>query len=157
MTSPRGSASHLQSSASKPASLQRSSSYNRAPCCQNGACEHGTLSPRARGGSNASERSGSKTLDPDENHEQDDAQDAHGQGGAFPGSADLSHNILGDALADGILGDGEQDGNGKGGSTTSWLARRHGVVHRRLMYVRTLGLDLHCQPCLSLAEDLSGY
>ena len=74
-------------------------------------------------------------------------------GGRHAGEADLTHGILGDALADGVLGSGAGDrlggandgkgGRGEGGeegnagntSTTQWLARRHGVKGRRVMYV----------------------
>lgn len=79
-----------------------------------------------------------------------------GNGGAFggrkAGETDLGHGLLGDAVTDGILGaggeeDGEEDGGGgkgvrakwkgavQGMSTTQWLARRHGIRGRRLMYV----------------------
>lgn len=64
----------------------------------------------------------------------------------------MGHGLLGDAVTDGILGaggeeDGEEDGGGgkgvrakwkgavQGMSTTQWLARRHGIRGRRLMYV----------------------
>ena len=74
-------------------------------------------------------------------------------GGRHAGETDLRHGILGDALADGVFGSGaggQLDGanDGKGGredgggeddeapmSTTQWLARRHGVKRRRVMYV----------------------
>ena len=74
-------------------------------------------------------------------------------GGRHAGETDLRHGILGDALADGLLGsgaggplegakdgegrrgDGGEDGNGEPISTTQWLARKHGVRGRRLMYV----------------------
>ena len=65
----------------------------------------------------------------------------------------MRHGILGDAFADGVFGSGAgnqlngandgKDGRGGGGgdgdggpmSTTQWLARRHGVKGRRVMYV----------------------
>lgn len=74
-------------------------------------------------------------------------------GGRHAGETDLRHGILGDALADGVFGSGaggqlegandgkggrgNGDGEGDGGpiSTTQWLARRHGVKGRRIMYV----------------------
>lgn len=73
-------------------------------------------------------------------------------GGRHAGETDLRHGILGDALADGVFGsraggqlDGANDGKGGRGdgsgegdggpmSTTQWLARRHGVKGRRVMY-----------------------
>ena len=74
-------------------------------------------------------------------------------GGRHAGETDLRHGILGDALADGVFGSGTGSqlhgaNDGKGGrgdrgedenggtiSTTQWLARRHGVRGRRIMYV----------------------
>ncbi|KAF2683987.1 hypothetical protein K458DRAFT_367340 [Lentithecium fluviatile CBS 122367] len=55
-------------------------------------------------------------------------------GGRYPGNAgdqaDVTHALLGDAVADGVLG----VGNGKK-STTSYLAERHGIKHKRMMYL----------------------
>ena len=73
-------------------------------------------------------------------------------GGRYPVQRDLPHSLLGDAGAEGLLGDGtggddaadDGDGNGergklraamKGTSTTQWLAKRHGVKGRRIMYL----------------------
>lgn len=74
-------------------------------------------------------------------------------GGRHAGETDLRHGILGDALADGVFGsgtagqlhgandkkggrgDGDEDGDGGTISTTQWLARKHGVRRRRIMYV----------------------
>jgi len=74
-------------------------------------------------------------------------------GGRYAGQENLRHEILGDAVADGILGDEPgnlpPDGDGEDGgearkkwkmgvqgmSTTQWLARKHGVTGRRKMYV----------------------
>ena len=59
-----------------------------------------------------------------------------GFGGRYPGGldaqtedADVTHALLGDAVADGVLG----AGNGQKKSTTKYLAERHGVKHPRLM------------------------
>lgn len=58
-----------------------------------------------------------------------------GFGGRYPGAidpqtgeaADATHALLGDAIADGVLG-------GRGGkSTTQYLAEQHGVRHKKLM------------------------
>ena len=82
-------------------------------------------------------------------------------GGRHAGETDLRHGILGDALADGVLGsgdggqmdeanhskDGRGDEGGKGDgplSTTQWLARRHGVKGRRVMYVVLRNSALEC-------------
>ena len=51
------------------------------------------------------------------------------------------HSILGDAVTDGLIGEGvgrenqEDDATIKMTSTTDWLARKHGVIRRRTMYV----------------------
>ena len=79
-----------------------------------------------------------------------------GNGGTFggrkAGQTDLGHELLGDAFTDGILGagnqgDGVEDEGGdgtikakwkgtvQGVSTTQWLARRHGIRGRRIMFV----------------------
>lgn len=77
-------------------------------------------------------------------------------GGRYAGEENLRHGILGDAVADGVLGgepgDEPPDGDGedgeearkkwkravKGMSTTQWLARKHGVTGRRKMYVLSM-------------------
>ena len=73
-------------------------------------------------------------------------------GGRYAGQRDLQHSLLGDAGAEGLLGDGtggdgaadEGDGSGERGklrgavegtSTTQWLAKRYGVRGRRIMYL----------------------
>lgn len=49
------------------------------------------------------------------------------------GSGTVSpHAIFGDAITDGLMG-----GPGNNTSTTSWLAKRHGIVHNRAMYVHS--------------------
>ena len=79
-----------------------------------------------------------------------------GNGGTFggrkAGRTDLGHELLGDAFTDGILGaghegDGVEDegedgrikakwkGTVHGMSTTQWLARRHNIRGRRIMFV----------------------
>lgn len=63
-------------------------------------------------------------------------------GGAFPGSRDsaesdapdATHALLGDTFADGLLNKG--NGNGPKMSTTRWLAERHGIKGKRLMYLK---------------------
>ena len=76
-----------------------------------------------------------------------------GNGGVFggrkAGETDLRHGLLGDAVADGLLGAGAMRGDdGEGGneearskwkgavqsmSTTQWLAHRHGIKRNRTM------------------------
>lgn len=143
-------------------------SYHR-PSCQQADCEHGALSPHA-----SRPTSSSSTRPPAPRHDsngytaihmgseyQPQPSDAHHHdsnsfGGKYGGKSDLTHGILGDALADGILGDGtgghldgEGDGANEGGgsakprwkgsvagiSTTQYLARTHDVKGRRIMYV----------------------
>ena len=118
---------------------------------------------------NESERAGRKSRDRDKGLNGDfvvettspqprtvPASEGGGQGG-IPADErrDLKHRILGDMLAEGVLGDdggsggGQSQGDGKDGkthpatldgvtdaiSTTQWLARRHGVKGRRKMYL----------------------
>ena len=136
-------------------SARTSHSYNR-PCCDQDECEHGLFSPHA---------SPPPTPDSDDQTPAGNARGSHytpthlayepqhtesGNGGMFggrhAGGTDLRHDILGDALADGIFGSGANNGKsgrGDGGegedgeplSTTQWLARKHGVKGRRVMYV----------------------
>lgn len=95
----------------------------------NGECEHGILSPHAsslhRAWEDSTER-GSGSF-----------------GGKFDSrGGDLTHEVLGDAVTDGLLGGrrgqaGDDDGPGnKHTSTTEWLATKHNVKGRRKMYVR---------------------
>jgi high affinity sulfate transporter 1 len=65
----------------------------------------------------------------------------HSFGGAFPGiseqpegdAPDATHALLGDALADGAL---NKKANGQKMSTTRWLAERHGIKDKRMMYLK---------------------
>ena len=54
-----------------------------------------------------------------------------GTGAGVNESADVTHGLLGDTIADGVLGGG--DGNKM--STTNYLAKRHDVRSRRKMCV----------------------
>jgi hypothetical protein len=91
--------------------------------CGREDCNHGTMSPRPW--SHASHKSYYGTINTET------------FGGRYPGSvdpdtgepADEAHALLGDAVVDGVLG-----GNGQK-STTSYLAERHGVKHKRMMYL----------------------
>lgn len=137
-------------------------SYHR-PCCQQEECEHGTLSPHA------SRRNSSSSVNPPQSNSNYDAYtpvrmsrnfqanetqnvNAGDHGGRYAGQRDLQHSLLGDAGAEGLLGDGtggdgaadEGDGSGERGklrgavegtSTTQWLAKRYGVRGRRIMYL----------------------
>jgi hypothetical protein len=61
-------------------------------------------------------------------------------GGSFPGiqetaedgAPDEAHALLGDAFADGVL----NKKNGQKMSTTQWLAERHGIKDKRMMYLK---------------------
>lgn len=83
-------------------------------------CAHGDFSPRLRSRSNSSS-----------------IQSPLGLGGRYPGGsgaaegddADNVHGVLGDTIADGLLGGKTRM------STTKWLAQRHGVRHPRLIYL----------------------
>ena len=94
-----------------------------------GDCEHGILSPRAssvKGSWDDSTERGSGSY-----------------GGKFDSrGGDMVHGVLGDAITDGLLGEGrgrqgKDDGEQgiKHTSTTDWLAREHHVKGRRKMYV----------------------
>ena len=97
----------------------------RASCnhCASGDCEHGLLSPQI--------------FDPSSTKRRNDSYggklDSHG--------GDIIHRVLGDAVTDGLIGQNEGRGdhveNGETNkmSTTDWLARRHGIMRRRTMYV----------------------
>lgn len=94
--------------------------WDAASGCGSENCEHGTLSPRPY----SPKDYGSINSDA-------------GFGGRYPGSldahtgepSDVTHALLGDAVADGVLG----GGGGQKMSTTRYLAERHGVRHRRMM------------------------
>ncbi len=95
----------------------------------NGECEHGILSPRASSVHHAWE---------------DSTERGSGSfGGKFNSrGGDLTHEVLGDAVTDGLLGGrrgqtGDNDEQGtKHTSTTEWLATKHNVKGRRRMYVQ---------------------
>jgi hypothetical protein len=98
--------------------------YHRASVCGNRHCNHGTFSPRcsirsSRGGSISSQ---------------------NGSGGRYPGhtidggDSSQANQLLGDGIADGLLG-GLESGRDSKLSTTKWLAMRHGVKNTKRMYV----------------------
>lgn len=99
--------------------------WGRSSCnyCGNGECEHGLLSPRAWDDPTTERGNGSYG----------GKLDSHG--------GDTMHSVLGDAVTDGLIGgrvgreDQEDDGAIQKMSTTDWLARKHGVIRRRTMYV----------------------
>lgn len=109
--------------------LAGSSSCNN---CGSGVCEHGALSPHPRG-----------TY---ENWDDTVSQRSNGSyGGRFDArGGDTMHSLLGDAVADGLIGDtiGSEDQDDFGGikktSTTERLARTHGITKTRRMYVRRM-------------------
>lgn len=135
-------------------------SYHR-PSCHQEECEHGVLSPHASRPTSSDSNKPRHTFSNQGNAQESNYKPTHlghdpqraesdigrGFGGRHAGETDLRHGILGDALADGVLGsgaggqlDGANDGKGGTGdgrimSTTQWLARRHGVKGRRVMYV----------------------
>ncbi|CAF9933722.1 MAG: hypothetical protein HETSPECPRED_008973 [Heterodermia speciosa] len=96
----------------------------RSSCnsCGTGDCEHGILSPHIFDHSNPKRRSDS-------------------YGGKLDSHGDVIHSVLGDAVADGLIGGNvEREDHGENGetnkmSTTDWLARRHGITGRRSMYI----------------------
>lgn len=98
--------------------------WDAASGCGSENCAHGTYSPRpisSRQGSYMSYGSF------------DSSQKGFGgtyRGGNMDGEdGDPTHSLLGDAIADGVMG----GGHGSKMSTTDWLARKHGVRSRRMM------------------------
>ena len=157
-------------------SRSQGSSYHR-PSCQQAECEHGALSPHAsRPNSSSSvlrtpleddQNAYTPThLGPDYEPQPSDTHQntADGFGGNYGEERDLTHGILGDAITDGVLGNGAgevlrrhnagtdgqtEDGTtsakdrGRGPvaamSTTQYLAKSHGVKGSRIMYVVICG------------------
>ncbi|KAF2639497.1 hypothetical protein P280DRAFT_470146 [Massarina eburnea CBS 473.64] len=85
-------------------------------------CNHGVMSPR-----------------PWSSMSYGSINSGNGFGGRYPGEidprtgepTDATHALLGDTVADGVLG----GGHGKM-STTSYLAQRNGIKHKRMMYLK---------------------
>ena len=100
--------------------------------CASGDCEHGTLSPRPRAALESW------------NHSVAGGKDDTFGGKFDSRGGDIVHNLLGDAVADGLIGetagrgDPDDDSGIKRMSTTEWLARRHGIKRRRTMYVHSI-------------------
>lgn len=101
--------------------------WDAASGCGSENCNHGSFSPRPlspRQGSYMSYGSFDSS-----------AMSQGGMGGTYPEGnidgedVDPTHSLLGDAIADGVMG----GGHGPKSSTTSWLAKRHGVRSRRMM------------------------
>ncbi|KAL6719828.1 hypothetical protein ACLMJK_001749 [Lecanora helva] len=149
---------HRPSTTSSAHSLTRPSYPYHRPSCQEETCEHGLLSPHASPPRSSSSSSKHYNSYADHHTSGDNVHDNGGGeqrtiehtnsgnsgpfGGRKAGETDLRHEVLGDAVADGLLGaggDGEERakgyGRGKGVSTTQWLAERHGVRGRRVMYL----------------------
>ncbi|KAF2122322.1 sulfate transporter family-domain-containing protein [Lophiotrema nucula] len=98
--------------------------WDQGSGCGSENCNHGTLSPRPW--THRSYGSMDSTTSRD------------GYGGRYPGglgeegeNADATHALLGDTVADGLLGGGQ----GHKMSTTNWLAQRHGIKNQRAMYL----------------------
>ena len=137
---------------------QNHHSYHR-PSCQEEECEHGLFSPHASPPSSSSSVRQPNTThlsqytpthlgyapEPSEAIEHTESGNGGAFGGRKAGETDFQHGLLGDAVADGLLGaGGGGDGDGprakfkgaaQGVSTTQWLARRHGIGRSRTMYV----------------------
>ncbi|KAF2731527.1 high affinity sulfate transporter 1 [Polyplosphaeria fusca] len=99
--------------------------WDRASGCGSENCNHGSLSPRPW-----THRSYGSI---------DSTMSREGFGGRYPGGlggqhgegADPTHALLGDTVADGVLG----GGSGQKMSTTKYLAKRHGIKNSRTMYL----------------------
>lgn len=102
-----------ESSGQRPVRPRASRNYSQTPCCsqgEEGECEHGAFSPTARPGSPTS-------LPPD-------AEAARNEfGGRYARSTSLAsgvHGVVGDAIADGIFGDGRIFGSGDDNTRKGW-------------------------------------
>ncbi|KAJ4364414.1 hypothetical protein N0V83_009008 [Neocucurbitaria cava] len=101
--------------------------WDAASGCGDSDCNHGSLSPRPELGRNYGSFAGS-------------IHSERSFGGVFPGitetaegdAPDATHALLGDAVADGLM----NSGNGQKMSTTRWLAERHGIKDKRMMYLQ---------------------
>lgn len=98
--------------------------WDAGAACGYENCAHGTYSPRALSTRQGSFMSyGSFDSSP------------KGFGGTYHGGnidgedVDPAHSLLGDAIADGLMG----GGHGPKMSTTNWLAKKHGIRSRRMM------------------------
>jgi hypothetical protein len=101
--------------------------WDAASGCGSENCAHGTFSPRPLSPRQGSYRSYGSF--------DSSAISQRGLGGTYVGGnidgedVDPTHSLLGDAIADGVLG----GGHGPKMSTTDWLAKKHGVRSRRMM------------------------
>jgi hypothetical protein len=109
--------------------------WDAASGCGSEYCRHGTLSPRPLSptrGSYGTYGSFSSSV----SQQGFGGAYTDGDGPEFGDSADATHGLLGDTIADGLLG----GGTGNKMSTTDYLARRHGIRVRRRMSVPILYL-----------------
>lgn len=101
--------------------------WDAGSACADANCTHAAASPRPPMGRNYGSFAGS-------------VHSENSFGGAFPAIADTAdgdapdaaHALLGDAFADGLL----NAGNSQKMSTTRWLAERHGIKNKRIMYLQ---------------------
>ena len=130
------------------------------PSSPDATCDHGTISPHAVSAPTSPPTSPPlrptdirSRSHPSPFSTRPPQQNPHSlpQGGASPSGSNLPHKIFGDALAEGVLGNGTSAIEGpshsspfsptspsKPGtqlSTTQYLAQRHGIKNRRKMYL----------------------
>ena len=112
-------------------------SYHRKqPSCDDSQCDHGTFTP-SYAESSSGGRDDSGFGGPNRDEEMRDGE-----------RGDLTHRLLGDAITDGLLGGSSRpkhrrweswvswsSGNGKGMSTTAWLAETHGIKGKKKMFL----------------------
>lgn len=97
--------------------LLNHSNWDAASGCGREDCNHGTMSPRP--------------LSPQGSHRSYGSINTGIFGGVYNGGEpDATHALLGDAVAEGVLG-----GSKGQKSTTRYLAERHGIKHKRMMYL----------------------
>lgn len=102
--------------------------WDAASGCGSDNCGHGTFSPRPLSPTHSFRTYGSFSSQISQNGF--GGPYPEGEGPSYGESADPTHGLLGDTVADGVLG----GGNGHNMSTTDYLAKRHGVKNRRKMF-----------------------
>ncbi|CAO2653532.1 Nn.00g029430.m01.CDS01 [Neocucurbitaria sp. VM-36] len=125
--SPRGGIIEIDLEPTVRTRLLNHQNWDAASGCGDSDCNHGSISPRPELGRNYGSFAGS-------------IRSERSFGGVFPGitetadgdAPDATHALLGDAVADGIMG----KRNGQKMSTTRWLAERHGIKDKRMMYLK---------------------
>ena len=97
--------------------------WDAASGCGDSTCDHGSLSPRLTGARNYGSFAGS-------------IHSEQSFGPIFPGIHETADGDIPDATHALIGGGGSNGGNGHKKNTTRWLAERHGIPYKRIMYLQ---------------------